>query len=187
MFRIFSLLQIGLFVIGAGWMAFKGYPVVATLDPLRDLIGVFLLFYGLMGLELIFSRLFPDSFQASEALHAQIGTIMRSQGMTHHQALFLALASGLGEEVLFRGALQNALFGGWIGVGLQALVFAALHPVTDRRAWSYPLFIFLGGLMFGATYHLTGSLIPGILAHYLHNARGFYALLEEKPQVSNEG
>lgn len=180
MFRIFSLLQLGLFLVGATWMALKGYPVAAELDPVRDLVAFFLLFYGLMGLELIFSRLFPGSFQASEALHAQIGAIMRSQGMTHYQALALAFASGLGEEVLFRGAIQNALFGGWIGVGLQALVFAALHPVNDRRAWSYPLFVFLGGLMFGATYHLTGSLVPGILAHYLHNARGFYALLEQK-------
>jgi membrane protease YdiL (CAAX protease family) len=186
MFRIFSLLQLGLFTIGVIWMALKGYPVVAQPDPVRDLIAFFLLFYGLMGLELLFSRFFPGSFKASEALHAQIGAVLRSQGMTHHQALILALASGLGEETLFRGALQNALLGGWAGVGLQALVFAALHPVTDHRAWSYPLFVLLGGVMFGATYHLTGNLIPGILAHYLHNARGFYGLLEEKPPVSNE-
>ncbi|MER3484459.1 MAG: CPBP family intramembrane metalloprotease [Meiothermus sp.] len=186
MFRIFSLLQLGLFLVGATWMALKGYPVVAVLDPARDLVAFVVLFYGLMGLELVFSRLVPGSFKASEALHAQIGAIMRSQGMTYHQALILAFASGLGEEVLFRGAIQNALLGGWIGVGLQALVFAALHPVTDRRAWSYPLFVFLGGLMFGATYHLTGSLIPGILAHYLHNARGFYQLLGQNPPVSSE-
>ncbi len=105
---------------------------------------------------------------------------MRAQGINHHQALLLAVASGVGEEVFFRGALQNALVGGWTGVFLQALVFAALHPVTDRRAWSYPLFIFLGGVMFGAAYQLTGSLVPGILAHYLHNARGFYQLLDSK-------
>lgn len=186
MFRIFFLLQLGLFVVGTTWMALAGYPVIAQPDPVRDLIAFFLLFYGLISLELLFSHLFPGSFKASEALHAQIGAILRSQGMTYRQALILALASGLGEEVLFRGALQNALFGGWMGVELQALIFAALHPITDRRAWSYPLFVLLGGLMFGASYHLTGSLIPGILAHYLHNARSFYQLLEEKPQASGE-
>lgn len=183
MFRVFLLLQLGLFLLGSTWMVLAGYPVLGRPDPLRDLVAFLLLFYGLMGLERLFSWLFPSSFKASEALHAQIGAVLRSQGMTHPQALILALASGLGEETLFRGALQNALFGGWVGVGLQAGVFALLHPVTDRRAWSYPVFIFLGGLLFGATYHLTGSLIPGILAHYLHNARGFYQLLEEQPSA----
>ena len=91
----------------------------------------------------------------------------------------LAMASGLGEEVFFRGALQNALFGGWTGVLLQAIAFAALHPVPDRKAWAYPLFVFCAGWMFGAAYLLTGSLIPGILAHYIQNARGFYQLLEQ--------
>jgi membrane protease YdiL (CAAX protease family) len=107
--------------------------------------------------------------------------MMRAQGISHHQALILALASGLAEEVFFRGALQNALFGGWLGILLQALVFAAFHPIPDRRAWVYPLFIFCGGVLFGASYLLTGSLVPGILAHYLHNARGFYQLLDNPP------
>jgi membrane protease YdiL (CAAX protease family) len=34
-------------------------------------------------------------------------------------------------------------------------------------------------MAFGAAYFLSGSLIPGILAHYLNNARGFYQLLDE--------
>ncbi|WP_233498202.1 CPBP family intramembrane glutamic endopeptidase [Meiothermus sp. QL-1] len=172
------LVQGGLLGFGALWMGLAGYPFLRSPDPLRDSLAFLLLFYALMGLEAAFARLFPKSFRASEALHAQLGLLMRSQGITHHQALVLALASGVAEEVFFRGAVQNVLFGGWMGVVLQAAVFAAFHPVPDRKAWVYPLFIFCGGLLFGAAYHLTGSLIPGILAHYLHNARGFYQLLD---------
>ncbi len=179
MFRFFMSIQIGLALIGSIWMELAGYPIVRNPDPLRDSLIFLLLFLGLMGLERVFSLLFPRSFRAAEALHGQLGTLMRAQGMNHHQALLLAVASGVGEELFFRGALQNALWGGWLGVFLQALVFTALHPVPDRRAWSYPLFIFLGGLGFGAAYLLSGSLIPGMLAHYLHNARGFYQLLDQ--------
>ncbi|MGK0618201.1 CPBP family intramembrane glutamic endopeptidase [Meiothermus cerbereus] len=179
MFRFFMLIQLGLMLLGLVWMELAGYAAIKNPDPLRDSLFFLLLFFGLVGLERLFSLLFPQSFQAAEALHGQLGAVMRAQGITHHQALLLALASGVGEEVFFRGALQNALFGGWLGVLLQALVFTLLHPVPDRRAWSYPLFIFLGGIMFGAAYLLTGSLVPGILAHYLHNARGFYQLLDQ--------
>lgn len=179
-FTVFLALQLLLLVVGATWMTLAGYPFLKAPDPLRDTAALAVLLGCLWGLELVFSRLFPRSFRATEALHSQIGSLMRAQGMTHHQALILALASGLGEEVLFRGAIQNALFGGWIGVGLQALVFAALHPTPDRKAWVYPVYVFCAGLLFGATYLLTGSLVAGVLAHYINNARGFYQLLEEQ-------
>jgi len=180
MFHFFMLIQLSLLLAGLAWMGLAGYTAIKDPDPLRDSLAFLVLFSSLVGLERLFSWLFPKSFQAAEALHSQLGAAMRAQGINHHQALLLAVESGVGEEVFFRGALQNALVGGWTGVFLQALVFAALHPVTDRRAWSYPLFIFLGGVMFGAAYQLTGSLVPGILAHYLHNARGFYQLLDSK-------
>ncbi len=178
MLRFFLLLQMGLLGLGLAWMAAAGYPFLQTPDPLRDTLAFGLLFLALLGLERLFSRLFPQSFRAAEALHGQLARVMQAEGIRHPQALLLALASGLGEEIFFRGAIQNALYGGWLGVVLQALVFTAFHPIPDRRAWSYPLFVFCGGLLFGATYLLTSSLIPGILAHYLHNARGFYELLD---------
>lgn len=179
MFRLFLGLQLAILAIGAIWMALAGYPAVHRPDPLRDTIAFAALLALLRGLEWVFSRLFPDSFRASEALHSQIGWAMREQGITYHQALALAVASGVAEEVLFRGAIQNALFGGTVGMVLQAAIFAAFHPVPDRRAWVYPLFVGIIGLLFGASYLFTGSLIPGMMAHYINNARGFYLLLEQ--------
>ena len=181
MFIRFLYLQVGLSLIGLIWMALAGYPFIKEADPLRDILAFALLYVGVTGLEGLLGRLFPTSFQAYQSLYSQIGIIMRSEGMSYHQALLLALVSGLGEELLFRGALQNAIFGGWIGLVAQALVFAALHPVPDHKAWVYPFAVFLIGLMFGLSYHLTGSLIPGILVHYINNARSFYALLDQKP------
>lgn len=179
-FVIFLALQLVLLVVGAVWMSLAGYAFWLTPDPVRDSLALLGLLGGLWLLEQLFSQMFPSSFKATEALHSQVGDLMRSQRMTHHQALILAMASGLGEEVLFRGAFQNALFGGWVGVILQALIFAALHPTPDRKAWVYPVYVFCAGLLFGATYLLTGSLVAGILAHYINNARGFYQMLEQK-------
>jgi hypothetical protein len=175
--RFFLSLQLALWAVGLVWMGLAEYPVVRQLDPTRDSLAFAVLFAGIFALERLFLALFPTSFKATEALHSQMGRIMRQSGMNHHQALALSVASGLGEEFFFRGALQNAFGAGLWAVAIQALIFALMHPVPDRKAWSYPAFVFCGGLLFGLTYWYTGSLIPGILAHYLHNARGFYELL----------
>ncbi|ADH63568.1 Abortive infection protein [Allomeiothermus silvanus DSM 9946] len=176
-------IQGGLFALGLLWMSLAGYPVLRSPDALRDTLAFFLLCGGLWGLEQVFSRLFPHSFRHAEALHRQLGLAMQQGGLTYPQALGLAGASGLGEEFFFRGALQNFLVGflGPIGILVQAVIFAAFHPIPDRKAWAYPLYTLFAGLLFGLSYALTGSLIPGILAHYLHNARGFYELLDTKP------
>lgn len=184
MFRLFLALQLGILAVGAIWMSLMGFPVVKEPDPLRDTIAFAVLYPVLIGLELVFARVFSNSFRITEALHSQIGSLMREQGVTHHQALALAVASGLAEEVFFRGAIQNALFGGTIGMVLQALIFAGFHPVPDRRAWVYPVFVFVSGLLFGASYLITGSLIPGMMAHYINNARGFYLLLNQSKTIS---
>jgi membrane protease YdiL (CAAX protease family) len=182
-FRVLLSIQALILLIGVVGMAVGGYPPVRNPDPLRDTLAFLALYLGLLGLELLFSRLFPSSFSVVQQLHSQIGRALRNQQLSYNHALQLGMISGLAEEVLFRGALQSLLAStlglGWLGVAIQALIFAAFHPVPDRRAWSYPLFIFIAGLSFGGAYFLTGSLIPGILAHYLNNTRGFYQLLDE--------
>ncbi|WP_436410930.1 CPBP family glutamic-type intramembrane protease [Thermus scotoductus] len=48
--------------------------------------------------------------------------------------------------------------------------------MSPKRSPASPVYTGLAGLLFGLTYLLTGSLLPSILAHFLHNARGFYAI-----------
>jgi uncharacterized protein len=176
---LFMAMQVAFLAVGALWMALADYPF-ANPDPLRDTLA-FIVLLGVKQLLELLLNLFPQSLKISTALHARVGAIMRAQGTTHHQALLLAGASSLGEEVFFRGVVQNlfpVFWGGWLGVVGQAIVFAALHP-APRQAWVYTGFIFLMGLVFGAAYLLTGSLIPGILLHFINNALGFYQMLDE--------
>ncbi len=76
----------------------------------------------------------------------------------------LALASGLGEEVFFRGALQPQV--GWVAASLL-FGLAHLSPGPGRLAW--PLFATIGGLAFGALYEQTGTLLAPVVAHVLVN------------------
>ena len=61
--------------------------------------------------------------------------------LTPAQAIWLAMLSGFGEELLFRGAL-------WPHLGLVggAVLFGILHTVPVRGLAFYPVFAFLAGL-----------------------------------------
>ena len=171
-------IQLGLFLLGGVLMAHLGLEPLATPNPFRDGgfgLGLFLL---LQGLEALFSRVFPRSFRMAEAFHRELGEALVRTGLGPKEALLLSLLSAVAEEVFFRGAVQGLLLrqlGGW-GVGAQALLFALLHP-APRSAFAYPLFTGVAGGLLGLSFLFTGSLVPGILAHFLHNARSFAELL----------
>nr|WP_277621104.1 CPBP family intramembrane glutamic endopeptidase [Thermus arciformis] len=165
--------------MGGGGMFLWGFPMVGKHPFGETLLGLFL-FLALAGLELLFQRLFPGSFREAERLHRELGLALRQAGAGPPILLFLAFLSGLAEEVFFRGFAQSLLAlrtGPW-AVVLQALLFALLHP-APRKALAYTLYAGAAGLLLGLAYLLTGSLLPGVLAHFLHNARGFYELARE--------
>lgn len=78
----------------------------------------------------------------------------------------LALATSLGEELLFRGMLLDL-----IGLVPQALAFGLAHP-AGRRGWSYPLFAAASGLALGGLVLATGRLGPAVAAHLVINGIG---------------
>jgi membrane protease YdiL (CAAX protease family) len=85
----------------------------------------------------------------------------------------LALASGVGEEVAFRGYLQSRIaqrYSPAVAVVVVAVVFALSHPVGDV---SYPLLYFvtavLVGILFGTLFVRTGSLWMGVALHTVWN------------------
>jgi membrane protease YdiL (CAAX protease family) len=79
-------------------------------------------------------------------------------------AAWLALTSGIGEELLFRGALLP-----WWGLGLSSLAFGALHVGPARRFLAWTAWATLMGALFGAIYLATGHLEGCVLAHVLVN------------------
>lgn len=80
----------------------------------------------------------------------------------------IALMAGLGEELLFRGILQQGLqgwLGPWSGLLLASLAFGIAHGVNR-------LYLFFGclmGLYLGLLYWFTGSLLAVVLAHAFYD------------------
>ena len=76
----------------------------------------------------------------------------------------IAVLAGLGEEMLFRGVLQDSLQR-WLPVGgaivTAAVLFGILHAVTP----TYAVLAGVVGAFLGALYWGTGNLLAPVLAH----------------------
>ncbi len=83
-----------------------------------------------------------------------------------HVWVIAALTVAIGEEIVFRGILQQSLLGwmkGWSAIVATSLVFSLLHTPW-RMAPVFVLSLFLGWL-----YLKTRSLLPSMLAHLTVN------------------
>lgn len=81
--------------------------------------------------------------------------------------LFIALAPGVCEEVLFRGYIQTRLderWPAWLSIGLTSLLFAGLHLMPHTVVFAFPI-----GLYLGYVTLQTNSIWPAVLGHALVN------------------
>ena len=76
-------------------------------------------------------------------------------------ALLLAVASGLGEELFFRGALQPR-----VGLILATVLFGAVHFVPRRELLPWTGFAMVAGLVLGVLFEWTGSVVAPVVASY---------------------
>ena len=86
-------------------------------------------------------------------------------GKRRRDLLIFSALSGVGEEALFRGALQPE-----IGIVAASLLFGAVHAGPDRRYLPWTLFAVGGGFLYGALYDWTGGILAPMVAHALHDA-----------------
>lgn len=81
--------------------------------------------------------------------------------------LLVSACAGVGEELLFRGALQY-----WLGIPATAVLFVALHGYLDprdRRILAYGAFMTAAMLLFGWQASRQGLIAP-ITAHMVIDA-----------------
>ena len=88
----------------------------------------------------------------------------------------------LAEEIVFRGAILRTLLGimskknQWVAIMISAAIFGAVHG--NQAQFVNAL---LMGLILGWMYYRTGSLVPGILLHWVNNTMA-YVLTNIMPQ-----
>jgi uncharacterized protein len=111
-------------------------------------------------LGLLAYRLLPVLREIAEELAPRL-----VDGADRGSLVLVALFSGVGEETLFRGAVQQEF-----GLVVASLVFGLVHVGPDRRYLVWTAWAVLAGFLFGALYVVTGGLLAPILAHSAHNA-----------------
>lgn len=105
----------------------------------------------------------------ARSLHAELKEII--DPLSHAQITVLALASGLGEEIFFRGAMQPVL-----GLWVTSLIFGAFH-IGPRKAFpAWAIWAFAVGAALGWVFELTGTLWGSVLAHVWINQRNMLFL-----------
>ncbi|MEJ1241109.1 CPBP family intramembrane glutamic endopeptidase [Chryseolinea sp. T2] len=87
-------------------------------------------------------------------------------------ALFImAVIAGIGEELVFRGLIQNELWRGsnniHLAIWASAFVFSAIH----MQFFGFVPRLLLGAL-FGYLYYWSGNLLVPMFAHFVNNAFG---------------
>ena len=89
--------------------------------------------------------------------------------------IMISAVAGICEEVGFRGYMQVALekrYSPLLSISLVSVVFVLVHL---HQAWSGPiiLHIFFISVLFGSIAYYSGSLIPGIVAHFIMDIFNF--------------
>ncbi|MDC0175546.1 CPBP family intramembrane metalloprotease [Planctomycetaceae bacterium] len=98
--------------------------------------------------------------------------------------LFISLAPGLCEELLFRGYLQTRLLERWkpgFAILVSSALFALFHITPHAMALA-----FIAGLFLGVLAWQTGSIWPGVLCHAFINGSLNVLRLGQKFEVWSE-
>ncbi|MBX3200107.1 MAG: CPBP family intramembrane metalloprotease [Labilithrix sp.] len=104
------------------------------------------------------TRSFVKRWGWARMLHADLRPAVRGAGDA--TLVVLGVASGVAEELFFRGLIAPAL-----GLVLSSLAFGALHQLRGRVGWIWAAWAAVMGLLFGALFFATGSLLGPMLAH----------------------
>ena len=169
--RLALFIYVPLALVALGWARFTGDRFAWSLDsswlsapyPIR--LGLSLALGTVLALLVVAAT--PALFERAawaRALHAELKEIVAP--LSSKDIWVLALASGLAEELFFRGAMQPVL-----GLLLTSLVFGVLHVGPRKVFAAWASWAFVMGIAFGSIFELTGVLWGPVLAHVWINQR----------------
>ena len=145
-----------------------------SLEPTVRFGSSLLLGIALATLLISSTRFAVQRWNWARKLHADLRPV--AQRLTTPSMIIIAVLSSLGEELLFRGLLVPL-----IGIWLQAIAFGLAHQMRGASRWVWIGWASLVGLLFGAIFALTGSLVGPIAAHALVNGYNLVFLRDHDP------
>ena len=143
------------------WAALRGFDLRLAGDSLAlNLVLGSITPIATVSAGLLAYRLLPALRAIAEELAPRL-----VDGTGSGSLLLLSLFSGVGEEVFFRGAVQQEF-----GLVVASVLFGVVHVGPDRRYMVWTLWAIAAGFLFGVLYEVSGGLLAPILAHAAHNA-----------------
>jgi len=176
-------LVIGLYT-GMGIVAFliaagRGDPDLYRLggNPEGWQLGSAPILGALLGLGVVgLTRLATKHYQWARDLHHSFRDLPGPPAL--RDPVIPALPGPIGESLPFCGALMP-----WVGVWLQAIVFALLHVGPGRRFLPWTVSALVLGLAFGFLAKWTGNLGGPIAAHFAINFLNLRHIVAPQPRA----
>ena len=159
-FSFYGALAVGSII----WSALRGHADIYrgagstwTKMALSPLVG------AALGLAVVFiSRLLVHRFEWARVLHREFHALVHE--LSSKEIFTLALASSVGEELFFRGALLPV-----VGLWPSTALFALLHLRLQARFLPWTAMSFILGLAMGVMFIGLGDLSGPIAAHFTIN------------------
>lgn len=144
-----------------GWVTLIGFSVAAYL--VLSLFGdastvvfnnqysviIQLLFGSFLGILFGFIALLATQWRIIKPATEKYITLIKDLNLDLGDIIFLSICAGFGEEVFFRGVLQEF----W-GVWITAVVFVAIHGYLNPKNWRISVYGVLMTMMIGAIGYL---------------------------------
>lgn len=140
-----SATLIGMPIIG--WVIAYFADSVVLLDRWTGTASIWLQlligsFYGLVA-ALLARRIINMKFM--DGVRSRYARMLGGLDLNWSEIVFISLCAGVGEELLFRGAIQPLL-----GIFLTAFVFVAIHGYLNPKDWRISVYgIFMTAVVFG--------------------------------------
>ena len=153
-------------VIGVAVMLFAHKNLESAFAwPSDWMVAGQLISIGLLGavVLLVTSYFFEEWLPSFRDLKAAVMRLLGPSSVA--TALSLSVVTAIGEELLFRGALQP-----FAGLFVTSFLFGLLHMGKDGLLSAWSVWAFLAGLLLGWMFNATGSLWPCMIAHFAVNA-----------------
>lgn len=97
----------------------------------------------------------------------------------------IGLMVPIAEEIVFRGAIQHTLQAAlgkrypWIAIVISALIFGFIHLNKAQGVHAFVI-----GLLLGWMYYRTGSILPGLVFHWVNNSVA-YLMFNLLPEMND--
>ena len=135
------------------------FSIFNTLNTIDTQIAIGTLYgFAASGLALILINL--AFFKSSKLFFVNL---INSIQIKWYDILFISFCAGVGEEILFRGALQGSL-----GIWITSLLFVALHGYLNPKNWQlsmYGFYLVFVSAGFGYIFEIYG-IFSAITTHF---------------------